>query len=671
MRRPRYLGRGQIAICQRSGEKIYASELVRDGRLTSLLVSPEWADPAQPQERPYVPEDLEGTAKFPISPENPKPVVAPVLSAEALPSETDPVVTLTWTPAYRIAGPRIEEYDILRDSGDGFELIDTVVVEYNFIGAILGPGLEYLDEDVVTLQTYAYKVIALTSDNRGLTSNIVEVTIPETVTAPVLSGAIVGDDAHLTWTAATGGTVSTYRLYRSIAGAGDFTLIFSGAALVYDDPISMGDDFDYFVAAVIAGHEFDSNTVNIDAPVVSPTAPVLSGTFDTPDIDLSWTAATSSPYAITSYVLYRSVDGGGYGMLTTTGGATLAYTDTDVDRFQHRYDYKVVAINQLGGVSPDSNIVTFTQIVMRFVAGRNVEGSTNGYMTSEDGITWTLRSNPSMGAVKGICHAPELNLFVAVGFEVGAGGGAVQTSPDGITWTDRTPAADSHWNDVCWSPEEGLFVAVSVDGGASSVMTSPDGTTWTSRTTPDKTWNCVRWLASAGLFAAGGSPGALNTDGVMTSPDGITWTLRTVPLVGSFGFNSSRMSVSDDYFICSNRGEVVLMKSSDGITWALIGQSTGTGHTNVAFGAGTLVATTATTHFDYSLDDGTGWTQTALLADGAEAVIYAPELDRWVAVGPATSDQGASYSPDGIDWVVAATPGNTWFSVCFGLVVTA
>jgi len=84
VKRPRLLGRGQIAICGRSGEKIFASELVRDGRLTSLLVSPEWADPAQPQERPYVPMDLEGTAKFPISPENPKPVVAPILTAQVL-----------------------------------------------------------------------------------------------------------------------------------------------------------------------------------------------------------------------------------------------------------------------------------------------------------------------------------------------------------------------------------------------------------------------------------------------------------------------------------------------------------------------------------------------------------------------------------------------------------
>ncbi len=170
--RPRLLGRGQIALCQRSGEKIFASELVRDGRLKSLLVSPEWADEAHPQERPYIPNNLEGVPRWPVSPENPKPVVAPVLDAEP----NGVAVELSWTAASRAAGPRIEEYDILRDAGDGYELISTVVVEYNFIGAILGPGLAYEDLAVEVGVPYSYKVVALTSNDRGLTSNVATAT---------------------------------------------------------------------------------------------------------------------------------------------------------------------------------------------------------------------------------------------------------------------------------------------------------------------------------------------------------------------------------------------------------------------------------------------------------------------------------------------------------------
>lgn len=195
MRQSRYLGKGQVAVCMRSGEKIHASKLVRDGRLTSLLVSPEWADPAQPQENPYIPDDLEGVARFPISPDT-TPATAPVLALELLAEGDAPAMLLSWTAAYREAGPRIEEYDLLRNSGEGFILIDTVLVEYDMFGAILGPGLEYTDEDVDVGTTYSYRVIALTSNNRGLTSNTVTGVAIEPIPIPPFLTALSSSSAN-------------------------------------------------------------------------------------------------------------------------------------------------------------------------------------------------------------------------------------------------------------------------------------------------------------------------------------------------------------------------------------------------------------------------------------------------------------------------------------------
>lgn len=81
---PIFLGKGeQLAICQRSGQKCLASELVRDGRNPQLLVLPEWADEAHPQERPYVPNDQEGKARFVIAPDrgfDSAPVLTAVLA---------------------------------------------------------------------------------------------------------------------------------------------------------------------------------------------------------------------------------------------------------------------------------------------------------------------------------------------------------------------------------------------------------------------------------------------------------------------------------------------------------------------------------------------------------------------------------------------------------------
>lgn len=199
MARQRLLGRGQIAVCMRSGIKCKASELVRDGRIPSLLVLPEWADAAHPQERPYVPHDDEGVAPNQPSPENP-PVTEPVLLAAEV---FGPSVSLSWSAAERVAGPRIEEYDIYRDSGTGFQLLDTVTLEYDVLGAILGPTLALEDDAVVVGETYLYKVVALTSNSRGLTSNTesVEITGHTSIDQPYLithgNEPIVTDDGFV------------------------------------------------------------------------------------------------------------------------------------------------------------------------------------------------------------------------------------------------------------------------------------------------------------------------------------------------------------------------------------------------------------------------------------------------------------------------------------------
>lgn len=176
--RSRYLGRGQIAVCMRSGIKCKASELVRDGRIPSLLVLPEWADPPQPQERPYVPDDMEGSPRFPVSPDtvSAASLVPPVLSAEG---ELDGSITLSWTAAEWLAGPRTDTYRLLRsEDGADFVLIETVTVEYDIFGGITGPALTFNDTDVVPGESYRYKVTAI-ADGASQVSNTATIVAPE------------------------------------------------------------------------------------------------------------------------------------------------------------------------------------------------------------------------------------------------------------------------------------------------------------------------------------------------------------------------------------------------------------------------------------------------------------------------------------------------------------
>lgn len=80
---PKFLGKGQLAECQRSGIKCHASELVRDGRNPQLKVLPEWADPPHPQEQAFMVSPTDGKPRFDLAPEIISPL-APVLTGEIL-----------------------------------------------------------------------------------------------------------------------------------------------------------------------------------------------------------------------------------------------------------------------------------------------------------------------------------------------------------------------------------------------------------------------------------------------------------------------------------------------------------------------------------------------------------------------------------------------------------
>lgn len=198
----------------RSGIKCKASELVRDGRIPSLLVLPAYADPPQPQEQPYVPNDLEGAPRFPVSPDNPQPNIPPVLSGEV--DDEELANLLTWTAGGFAAGPTIEEYDVYRDDGDGFVLVDTVVLEFDGIGRVTGPALAYTDTDVVNGETYSYRVTALTGGGRGLTSNVVTLQ----AVAPAPPNPVYLED-HVMTADGDGGSGAQAPIISIIIGAGN------------------------------------------------------------------------------------------------------------------------------------------------------------------------------------------------------------------------------------------------------------------------------------------------------------------------------------------------------------------------------------------------------------------------------------------------------------------
>jgi hypothetical protein len=166
----KYLGRNQIAVCMRSGAKCRAADLVRDGRNPALLVLPEWADPPHPQEQPYIPKDVEGKARWPLSPEN-DPVTPPILDADLL-SPTS--LFLHWTALETVKAPPVG-YDLYRatDGGD-FVLIFSGDVVYTEFGELVSEDLTYTDGTVTALHDYRYRVLAVDAVGNSVGSNTVE-----------------------------------------------------------------------------------------------------------------------------------------------------------------------------------------------------------------------------------------------------------------------------------------------------------------------------------------------------------------------------------------------------------------------------------------------------------------------------------------------------------------
>jgi len=136
--------------------------------------------------------------------------------------------------------------------------------------------------------------------------------------------------------------------------------------------------------------------------------------------------------------------------------------------------------------------VTFGNGVFVAVSTNGVgAGVGKNVMTSSDeGLTWQLRSTPSVtNEWCGVTYGSNPGMFVAVA-RTGAQNRVMISTNNGATWSIRQSAAQNSWTSVTYG--NGLFVAVSNTGSNNRVMTSTNGSTWISEKSSSETsWNCV------------------------------------------------------------------------------------------------------------------------------------------------------------------------------------
>jgi len=196
----------------------------------------------------------------------------------------------------------------------------------------------------------------------------------------------------------------------------------------------------------------------------------------------------------------------------------------------------------------------------------------------------------------------------------------VMTSLDGITWTTRNIAygyfQGTNLEAVTWSSSLNLWVAgQSVNlpnSGVDRIWTSPDGINWSSRNLPTPAVNglsvrSVIWIPALGKFLATGDDGQSAGFYFSSSTDGITWISNSGDTSLDFFYTCLAYSPSLDRTVALRTSAQAGQYSNNLTSWTTI----------VISGAANA-----------------GW----------QAVVWAPELSKFIAVSDTSYGTKAAYS---------------------------
>lgn len=152
-----------------------------------------------------------------------------------------------------------------------------------------------------------------------------------------------------------------------------------------DSPVDLDVFYTYAIVAVPADETgINSPPSNYESvQYFSLTQPVLSGSWSITNAVLNWTAATAVAGAVSSYEVWRSIDGGAFEQIATVDDAILTYTDVSPPSGS-THSYKIRARSTIGATR-DSNILLLTSSAVYLPSGWTNPGAEAGLYTG-----WTL-----------------------------------------------------------------------------------------------------------------------------------------------------------------------------------------------------------------------------------------------------------------------------------------
>lgn len=180
-----------------------------------------------------------------------------------------------------------------------------------------------------------------------------------------------------------------------------------------------------------------------------------------------------------------SADVFGYLCIADDGTTTVMSGLPNTESIAHATDVTGSWTPEVGDLGqPSWDGIIWVGALGLFIAHTVQPGSTDAIMTSPDGVTWTLRSTPSIDRVWGKRMAWNGSRLALIGSDTTDDSVVVLTSTDGTTWSEIDPGLTkkaSYWSRTIWDGAQFLAVGGNLLTGTATdglIVKSADGVTW-------------------------------------------------------------------------------------------------------------------------------------------------------------------------------------------------
>jgi fibronectin type 3 domain-containing protein len=214
-------------------------------------------------------------------------------------------------------------------------------------------GTSYTDTTSLVLDTtYYYTVSGVNPIGEGLQSAYTSVVyaVPQ-APSNVVASITNRNDVTVSWQIGSGGSVSSYKIYRATNPSGPYSAVGTATASPYtDEDLSVGTYY-YQVSAVnVLGESYYSSSTAVTISLPAAPSYVWANVTNTNEVMVAWYTVADAD----SYTVYRATASSGpYSAVGTVTGAS--YTDTLT--VAGTYYYTIRSVNILGE-GPDSSIVS-------------------------------------------------------------------------------------------------------------------------------------------------------------------------------------------------------------------------------------------------------------------------------------------------------------------------